>query len=208
MWQEVRKGIGDRRDIDTEIKAAVNDAMVDVSLMFRINELIRNETITTSDGVNAYDLTTEAYDVISVRNDDDEVLLEPGDYASYAATSYGDSDANGTPTLWFVENRQLYLYNNTPDDSDFDLTYRYIYRNADMTDGSTFPLPREWERPVKLFAKSYIFELLGQNEKAIAAHQQGMAIANSRRQFSGLREIYKGDNRIDMSNNNSDNEGY
>lgn len=199
LWQEVRTAIGERTDIDTEIKTALNDAVVDLVLMFPIRQAVVSETFTTSENVTEYELNDTCLDVITVRNDTDAELLESGDYLEYATLDFEDSDSTGTPTLWFVDGDNLYLYNSTPDDTGFEITYRYVRRYADMSDDEdTFPLPREWERPAKLLAKSYIFELLGQNEKAIAAYQQGIAIAGSRKKVGGWGELLRGDNRIDL----------
>jgi hypothetical protein len=209
MWKEVRKGIGGRTDLDTELKQALNDAVVDLVLTFRVRQAVASETFTTETDTYAYDLNSYCLDVITVRNDTDAVLLDSGDYISFASVDYADSDATGTPSLWFVDGTQLYLYNSTPDNTGFSITYRYLKRYAEMTDDNdVFPLPREWERPSKLFAKSYMFELLGQNEKAIAAYQQGVAIARSRVLEGGWGEKLRGDNRVDMGYTTMQDEGY
>jgi hypothetical protein len=205
LWQEVRTAIGERTDIDTNIKSAVNDAMVDLVLMFRIREMISSTTDTTSEGENALELDTNVYDVISVRNDDDDVTLEKGDWHEYDNLDNDDSDAYGTPTKWFVDGMNLILYSQTPDDSDFSITYRHLSRPDDMINNTdAFPLPREWERPCKLLAKSYVFELLGQNEKAVAAYQQMTAEVASRKSMDYFQKILSKTATVDFYNGPDD----
>jgi hypothetical protein len=199
MWTEVRLAIGNRTDIDTEIKRAVNDATIDVVLQFRVRQMIQKASFTTSYDTSVYSLDANCLDVIDVRNDTDAVMLEKGDYLSYASTNFEDTNSLGTPSMWVVDGTSLALFNSPPDDTDFDITYRYLRRPALMSaDANIFPLPREWERPTKLFAKSYVFELLGQAEKAMAAHAQGTAIARSRKGEAAWGELHRGDNRIDL----------
>jgi hypothetical protein len=208
LWAEVKKGIGDRSDLDTEIKAALNDAVLDLILQFRIRQAVEQEIIVTSDLVYEYPLNPNCMDVITVRNDTDAVLLDKGDYTSFASIDFADADSTGTPSLWFVDMDSLFLYNSTPDDTGFEITYRYVKRFPPMAaDADTFPIPREWERPAKLWAKSYVLELLGQSEKAMAAYAQGTAVAASRKREGAWGELLRGDNRIDMGLN-YDQEGY
>ena len=183
LWQEVRKGTGDREDLDTEIKSAVNDAVIDISGMFPIRQLVSPETLVTEEGINAYELDdTVVVDVLNVRNTTDTVPLVKGDWYEYDSADFANSNSYGAPRKWFVQGISLYLYSSTPDGSEREITYRYIRRVPDMVeDTDPFQLPREWERPVKLLAKSYVFELLGQNEKAIASYQQMLAVAGSRK---------------------------
>ena len=170
IWHEVRLGIGKRLDIDDEIKAAVNDAVIDLTMTFRIRQAVYGEEFDTVSGTNAYELNSTCLDVIDVRNETETTMLSPGDFLDFGNQDYEDSDSFGEPSLWFVKGTELYLYSNTPGDDGYVITYRYVRRFAAMSgDDDLFPLPREWERPSKLLAKSYIFELLGQNEKAIAA---------------------------------------
>lgn len=204
LWTEVRRAVGQRADIDTEIKAAMNDAVVDLILMFKIRQAIDSVTFLPDATEGAHTLDPTVLDVISVRDDTNNVLLTPGDYMDYAQFDPTDTDEFGTPTMWFVDKDKLYLYNAIPDGTD-TITYRYLRRFAVMTGATdTFPLPREWERPAKLLAKSYVLELLGQSEKALAAHQQAMAISNMRVQQGGWGEKLKGDNRIDIGQYNDE----
>lgn len=200
LWQEVRLGIGNRKDIDTEIKAAMNDAVIDIVMTFKIRQAVAHETVTTDAEVSQYELNENCLDVISVRNDTDAVPLTKGDKLDYDSHDYEDADSTGTPNFWFVDEDSIYFYGSTPDDTGFELTYSYVKRFEDMSgDSDAFPLPREWERPAKLFAKSYVFELLGQNQKAVAAYQQGVAVARTRKAADAWGELLRGDNRINMS---------
>jgi len=209
LWQEVRTSIGERTDIDTIIKTALNDAVIDLTMTFRIRQAIASDTLITSAGVSKYELKDNCIDVITVRNDTDAELLSPGDYLEYASLDHEDVDSLGTPLKWFVDADDIYLYSNTPDDSSFEITYRYVKRFSDMSDDTDlFPLPREWERPAKLFAKSYVFELLGQNDKALRAYQQGTAIAGSRKKAGAWSELLRGDNRIHVVRASYSDEGY
>jgi hypothetical protein len=209
MWQEVRKSIGDRRDLDTELKKAMNEATQDIAAMFRVRNVIQNGSFTTTEGVATYSLGDEVYDVINARNDTDDVPLFPGDQTEYDALPANDSDDYGTPNKWFVDGEDLIIYNAVPDDTNFDITYRYIYRLPDMVgDTTVFPLPREWERPAKLLAKSYMFELLGQSDKAIAAYQQAVAIGAARHNDKYFRDIHNQDARADFSSPYHSDQGF
>jgi hypothetical protein len=203
LWQEVRLSIGQRLDIDTEIKAAVNDAMVELPLLFDIPEAQGSATFTTVAETNTYDVTDTVKEIISVRNVTDAVPLTLGDAEDMSKTDFEDADQVGTPTKWYPAYRpnQAYiiLYANTPDDSDFEIRYQYIKRFADMADDTdVFPYPREWERPLKLLAKSYVLELLGQSDKALQAFQQCTGVVNMRTGPRGRADIERGDNRINF----------
>jgi hypothetical protein len=192
IYNEVKLGTGNRSDIIDNIKQAVNEATLDMLLMFRIRHFIESTTITTSStaGVATYALDETVYDILTVRDDDNDVPLTPGDTLEYDSIPRSSSSDYGTPTKWLIDGRNLVLYNNVPDDSEFSITYRYLRRLTPMsTDSDTFPLPFEWERPTKLLAKSYVFELLGQNEKALAAYQQAMAVASTRKPDKYWRDM-------------------
>ncbi len=191
LWAEVKKSIGDRIDLDTEIKSAVNDATVDLGMMFPIRQLIIKASFTTETGVSQYELDTAVLDVIDVRNDTDVVLLSKGDSREYDFLDYANADKTGTPKKWFVDGNNLIIYNSTPDTTGFTISYRYLLRVADMSsDTDPFPLPRQWERPAKLLAKSYMFELLGQSQQAVSAHQQMMATVVTRKSVNYWEKIH------------------
>jgi hypothetical protein len=79
------------------------------------------------------------------------------------------------------------------------MTYRYMAKPTNMTANTdTFPLPREWERPTKLLAKSYVFEMLGQSQEAVAAFQQMMAIAGTRKPYRYWEQIHSKDSRMNF----------
>ena len=199
MWQEVRLSVGDRKDIDTEIKSALNDAMIDIGMMFRIRQLITPNTITTTEGDTEYVLATEVLDVINVRNDDKHIPLEKGDSHEYDSLEHDNSDKYGEPRKWFVDGNNLVLYNQTSDDSEFSVTYRYVLRLSDMINNAdVFPLPREWVRPTKLLAKSYVFELLGQGDKALAAFQQMSATVATRNIGGYYEKIHAKTSSVDF----------
>jgi hypothetical protein len=210
MWQEVRKGIGGRTDIDTEIKNALNEATLDISMMFRIRELIQFGSADMVDGNTVLDtLGDDILDVISVRDDTDAVPLKHGTIEQFDSLDYEDTDSEGTPTQWVVDGSYLRVFNPTPDDGGNTISYRYVTRLTEMTaDTTPFVLPREWERPAKLLAKSYVFELLGQNEKAIAAFQQMQALVASRNTYKYFEDIYNTRAQVSLSYGAGTDEGY
>ena len=67
---------------------------------------------------------------------------------------------------------------------------------SDNTD--VYPLPREWERPNKLLAKSYVFEVLGQGDMAAAAYQQMTAIVGARHSEGYYEKINAKDSTVDF----------
>ncbi len=191
MYGEVRKSIGNRTEIDTEIKCAVNDAMVDIAMMFRMRTRTLSKTIILQNGINAYELDAAVLDVISVRNVTDDTPVHKGDYLEFATLDNDNSDDYAVPTKWFVDGNYLYLYNATPDDSEDEFIYRYLDKPPDMVNsGDVFPLPREWVRPTKLLAKSYVFELLGQGQEAVQAYQQMVAIVSARKPTRYWEQIH------------------
>ncbi|MHC4337389.1 MAG: phage adaptor protein [Planctomycetota bacterium] len=200
LWQEVRKGTGDRDDIDTEIKSSFNDAIVDISLMFPIREILTNAVLTTDTNVNKYALEDAVLDVVSVRNNTDAVPLTKGDWYEFDSLDYGDTTKTGTPTRWFVDGNDLTVYADTPDGTGFEISYRYIKRATDLVDDADlFSLPREWERPTKLLAKSYVFELLGQRNEAVAAFQQMTAVVSGRKSVGYWEKVYSKTASVDFS---------
>lgn len=196
LWQEVRTAVGEREDIDAIIKSAVNDAMVDLILLFHIRQGVLSVTQITAQLTNLYSLEDNVLDVINVRNDTDSVPIEKGDWYEYDSM---DLSAEGTPTKWFVEGNYLVLYSNSPDADGITFTYRYMYRPEDMVDNADpYPLPREWERPNKLLAKSYVFEVLGQSDMAAKAYQQMTAIVGARHTDSYYEKINAKDSSVDF----------
>lgn len=199
LWHEVRKSIGDRTDLDTEIKSAVNDAVVDIGMIFRIRELVSRATFATEEGLNRYALDDNVLDVITARNDTDTIPLVKGDRHEYDSLDYGNSAKYGTPRKWFVDGNDLVIYASTPDVSGYTVSYRFLLRKPAMVeDTDSFPLPRQWERPTKLLAKSYVLEILGQSDEAVAAYQQMMATVGARKSVGYWEKIHSQTASVDF----------
>jgi hypothetical protein len=170
--------------------------------MFRIRQQTRQVTFNGSGGVNSELLDPNVLDVLSVRDDDTPRLLTQGDMTEFQRTDSANEDIQGEPTKWVVDGDTLYVYLNTPDIS-YQFTYRYLHRPPDMTSNTDlFPLPREWERPCKLLAKSYVFGILGQPERAMAAYQEMLTHVQMRRPEGYVRDMNNDEAMVNMGGEN------
>jgi len=180
MRTKVKFECGNKNGIDTIIDDAINDAIIEVASTFHPQELIASATGTTSNQTSSYSFSstfsvTDVLAVVGVRNNTTDDRLKNGSLLEFLLHPKSTSNAGnfGKPNKWTRQGNNLILYSQIPGSTTYTIELYYLQRPAELTaDANTFPLNREWERPVALLASSYVWASLNNGEKSALKSQQ------------------------------------
>lgn len=166
--------IGNRQDLSSFVDEKINIATLEVMMMVKPPEFFDTFDITTSDGVSAYDLSSEGIvAVLGVKNATDKERLIRG---TFQELDEMDETTTGKPKKWFRYGNEIVLYNRVPDDNsgdNYSITVRTFERPTVLTsDSDTFPLGLEWEESVIFLAASKMLVLLNQKDAATMKKQE------------------------------------
>ena len=187
MRTKVKFECGNKQGIDTVIDDAINDAIIEVALTFQPQELITSASGSLSDETSSYSFSsvfsvTDVLAIVGVRNTTDDYRLKRGSLLEFMLSKKATGgNYFGRPNKWARQGDNLILYSLIPDGTTRTVEMYYVQRPAELTaDANTFPLNREWERPVALLAASYVWGSLNNMEKATLKDQQYTALVSRR----------------------------
>jgi hypothetical protein len=180
MRTKVKFELGNKSGIDTVIDDAINDAIIEVAQTFQPQELIASASGSAANQTSSYSFSsifsvTDVLAIIGVRNTTDDYRLKNGSLLEFMLEPKLTTQSSnfGRPNKWTRQGNNLILYSQIPDSTARTIEIYYVQRPAELTaDADTFPLNREWERPVALLASSYVWGSLNNSEKAQLKDQQ------------------------------------
>lgn len=170
----VKFEVGNYQGGDSRIDDAINDAIIEIALTWKPQELIATATGTTSNQTAEYTFssTFSATDVLAirgVRNDTDDYRMKRGSLLEYLLVPRDTNEGSnfGRPNKWTRRGNSLVLYSQIPDSTSRTIRIYYVQRPTALSaDADTFPLNREWERPTILLASAYLWASLNNTEKS------------------------------------------
>jgi hypothetical protein len=164
---EVKSRLGERTDIDARLVTWINDAYFELMLSprFRFYELEKQATMQTINTLAAYDLPTDLWFILDIRDFDNGTKLRLGHWSQFDKTSV----TYGRPVRYahFADTVEL---DPVPDDV-YDMILRYKYRPPELSEGSSTVLPREWDELIVALATQKGWEALENTDKAVVAAQ-------------------------------------
>lgn len=171
----VKFHLGNKEQMDSIIDSNINAAIIQFCMQMRPQELWVSTTFTATSGVAEYPFATmstpvtDLLAVLMVRDSTDDVQVRRGSMRNYFDHKIDTTNNSnlGDPRRWTRFGNTLVLYSKIPDSTSRTLRMIYLQRPAELTaDTDTFPLNREWERPVALLASALTWTDLNNAEKA------------------------------------------
>lgn len=184
IFNEVSARLGNRNGIDARIAQWINDAYFELLLSpkFRFHELERSSSLTTEVGVIAYELPTDLWHILNLRDETNGREIRRNDWINLDRRRNTD----GTPNKYTRFGTTIEL-DPTPD-SIITMVLRYKVRPAELVSGGTPIFGREWDEILITMATTKGFDALEQTAQAMQQRQLLEAILAPRMDLLELED--------------------
>lgn len=183
---EVKARLGNRSDIESRLAIWINDAYFELLLSPRFSffELDKKGTFETMDGTREYDVHTDAWFILSLRDLTNKRRIRR---ASYRQFDDLDETSKGLPIRYAPYGRKI-EFDPTPDNV-YTITSRYRVRPAELVADSSHLLGREWDEVLVALASAKGYEALEQQQKAVNARRLVEAAMAVREEAESLEDM-------------------
>lgn len=182
---EVSARLGNRTNIDSRLQVWINDAYFELLLNPRASffELDKQATTQTIDTLRSYNLPTDLWFILDVRDFTNSVKLRRGHWQTFDKRS----PSSGTPRRYARFGNTIEL-DPTPNVA-VDLIIRYRMRPTELSSSVALVTPREWDEVITTLSVAKGFEALQQFEEAAKQRQLLEALLNIRLDVPKLEDI-------------------
>jgi hypothetical protein len=182
---EVVARLGGRTDIDTRVDIWINDAYFELLLgpLYAFHEIEKQATAQTIDTLRAYDLPSDLWFILSIRDDTNNRKLRRSHWSSFDKRSA----SSGIPNRYarFADTVEL---DPTPDDA-YDLIIRYRIRPDELSSTVAPVTGREWDELITVLSTAKGWEALEQQERAAAQWQLFGRLSRQRMDIAQLEDM-------------------
>ena len=164
---EVLARLGGRTDLSSRSEVWINDAYFELLLHPRANffELDKAATASTAANVRSYDLPTDLWYILDIRDFTNERKLIRSHWEQFDRLR----QTTGQPDR-YARFGQTIEFDPTPD-ATYTLVIRYKFRPAELVTGQSPIIGREWDEVITVLSVVKGFEALEQHEKAAMQRQ-------------------------------------
>lgn len=182
---EVIARLGGRTDLAVRSTRWINDAYFELLMhpRFTFNELDKQATTSTINTLKSYDLPSDCWFILDVRDDTNNVKLRKGHWNQFDARSV----TYGEPTKYVRFGDSIEL-DPCPDDA-YTLIIRYRKRPTELASGVSLATSREWDELITAMAVTKGWEALEQPDKAVMSRQLVEQLVSTRLDVNQLEDM-------------------